>query len=542
MIGVDVGTGSARAGIFDALGQMLASAVEPIRMWTPKPDYAEQSSEDIWGAVCKVTRQCLGDSGVAPEAVVGISYDATCSLVVLDREGRPLPVNDEGAADRNVIVWMDHRAMGETESINAGGYDVLKYVGGRLSPEMETPKLKWLKSNLPHTWAAAGKFLDLADFLTYRSTGVDARSLCTVVCKWTYLGHEGPGGKWDRKFFEQVGLEDLFDDGKVVDDVRPMGSRLGNLTDSAAAGLGLTPGCAVGIGIIDAHAGGLGLLGSAWEGQETPELDVLETALAFIGGTSNCLMAVSREPRYIEGVWGPYFSAMVPGLWLTEGGQTTAGSAIDHVIANHANSPALAELSKSSGKSIYELLNEEIGRIRFAMGKGPEIAKDIHILPDFLGNRSPKADPHYRGLIDGIPLDTSLTSHALQYYAVIQAVAYGIRDNIDALNSAGYRIDTMYVTGGGAKNSVWLQEHADATGCTIVLPKTSDAVLLGSAVLAATAAGLYPDIYHAMQAMSGTGQTIHPNPETAEYHRAKFTAFQELYKQQKRRRDQMAGF
>src|SRR5437763_6387843 len=117
VIGIDVGTGSARAGIFDTSGKTHAIAVEPFQMWKPKPDYAEQSSEDIWRAVCKVTRECREQAGVAPEAVAGISYDARCSLVVLDREGRPLPVNDEGVAERNIIVWMDHRAMEETEAI-----------------------------------------------------------------------------------------------------------------------------------------------------------------------------------------------------------------------------------------------------------------------------------------------------------------------------------------------------------------------------------------------------------------------------------------
>src|SRR5437763_8734795 len=146
---------------------------------------------------------------------------------------------------------MDHRAMAETDEINAGGHDVLKYVGGRLSPEMETPKLKWLKRCLPVTWAKAGKFFDLADFLTYRSTGIDARSLCTSVCKWTYLGHEGKRGKWDKGYFKKIGLADVFDDGKVVTDVRPMGERLGALTPQAAMDLGLTTQCAVGIGIID---------------------------------------------------------------------------------------------------------------------------------------------------------------------------------------------------------------------------------------------------------------------------------------------------
>jgi FGGY-family pentulose kinase len=542
VVGVDVGTGSARAGLFDRTGKMLASAVEPIGMWRPKTDYAEQSSSDIWRAVCKVTRKCVKDADVPPEAVSGISFDATCSLVVLDREGNPLPVNEEGEAERNIIVWMDHRALKETEEINKGGYDVLRYVGGGLSPEMETPKLKWLKTHLPKTWAAAGKFLDLADYLTYRSTGVDARSLCTVVCKWTYLGHEGKRGAWDKKYFKKIGLSDLFDDGKVVDDVRPMGTNLGALTEKSANELGLTTGCAVGVGIIDAHAGGLGLLGAIWEGKGKPKLGDLESALALIGGTSNCHMAVSKEPKYIDGIWGPYYGAMVPGMWLTEGGQSAAGSAIDHAIADHANYAALLAAAKKSKKSVYELLNEEVARIQMETGKGPEITKDVHILPDFIGNRSPKADPHVRGLYDGISLDETITSQALRYYATVQAVAYGTRDIVESMNKAGYNINTMFVTGGGTRNPLWLQEHADATGCTIILPQEPEAVLLGSAILAATAAGLYSDIYAAMQGMSRAGAMIKPRKETAAYHKAKFRAFQGLYKEQKKRRESMAKF
>jgi FGGY-family pentulose kinase len=546
VIGIDVGTGSARAGIFDARGKMLASASEPIEMWKPKPDYAEQSSGDIWRAICKVVRACREESGVAAEAVAGISYDATCSLVALDTMGQPLAVNDEGDNNRNIIVWMDHRALAETEEINAGKHEVLKYVGGRLSPEMETPKLRWLKTHLPQTWERAGKFFDLADFLTYCSTGLDARSLCTVVCKWTYLGHEGKSGKWDKKYFKKIGLSDLFEGDKIGSDMRPMGSKLGPLTLQSAAELGLTTNCVVGVGIIDAHAGGLGLLGAVWSGQEKIELQRLESALALIGGTSNCHMAVSREPRFIEGVWGPYWSAMVPGMWLTEGGQSTAGSAIDHVINDHAHAGALSARAKKEKKTVYELLNMEIARLQAVKGnastQSPQITKDVHVLPYFLGNRSPHADPHAHGIVDGLSLDESITSQALLYYATIQAVAYGTRDIIAAMNDTGYNIDTMFVTGGGTKNPLWLQETADATGTTLVLPQEPEAVLLGSAVLAATAAGLHPDIYRAMQNMSHAGKTVKPRKETAAYHKAKFKVFREMYKEQKRRRSAMEKF
>ena len=533
VVGVDVGTGSVRAGLFDLHGRRRAVASEPIQMWQPKADWAEQSSDDIWNAVGKVARQVVQDSGVGPEQVVGLGFDATCSLVVLGKDGNALTVSESGDSARNVIVWMDHRAVAEAEAINAGGYDVLRYVGGRLSPEMEIPKLAWLKSHLPQTWTNAGKFLDLADFLTYQSTAQDVRSLCTNVCKWTYLGQEG---HWDTDFLEAVGLGDLLDGGRVGTDIRPMGEPIGPLTAEAAAHLGLTPRTVVGVGIIDAHAGGLGVLGAGggdWN-----------SALALIGGTSTCHMAASREPRFIPGVWGPYFGAMVPGFWLTEGGQSATGALIDYTLANHAASGELSRLAKQSGLSPYEVINAEVARLSAKAGLDSPalLTRDLHVFDGHLGNRSPLADPHALGSTDGLSLDTSLASLARLYLATVQSIAYGTRAIINALNVQGYAITRLYATGGGTKNSLWLQEHADVTGALIYLPEEPEAVLLGAAMLGAVASGAYADIPAAMQAMCRSASIITPNPATADYHAAKFKIYQELYAQQKARRERMQRF
>ncbi len=118
-----------------------------------------------------------------------------------------------------------------------------------------------------------------------------------------------------------------------------------------------------------------------------PDLSKLETALALIGGTSNCHMAVSREPRYIDGIWGPYYGAMVPGLWLTEGGQSAAGSAIDHVIADHAHALASQAEADARGMTIYAFLNAEIERLRHEedLPFTAALTRDLHVLPDFNG-------------------------------------------------------------------------------------------------------------------------------------------------------------
>jgi FGGY-family pentulose kinase len=534
-LGIDVGTGSARAGIFDARGRRAGSASFPIKLWHPAPDHVEQSSEDIWRACVRATRAALRGAGLKAAAIKGIGFDATCSLVALDAEDRPVTVSTTGRAEQNVVVWMDHRALEQTERINRTGHAVLRYVGGVISPEMEVPKLLWLKEYLPASWQRTARFFDLPDFLTYRATGDETRSLCSTVCKWTYLGQRGgDGAGWSREFFQQIGLGDLAAENfrRIGQTIRPMGTPLGGgLTARAAKELGLIAGTPVGGSIIDAHAGGLGMLGAKLGGR-APTSAALNRRLALIGGTSSCHMAVSAQPRFIRGIWGPYFSAMIPGLWLTEGGQSATGALIDHVIFSHAAAAGLRLEAKRSGRTIYELLNARLDSL--AEGERAPfpaaLTRDLHILPDFHGNRSPRADPTLRGVISGLTLSATADDLARRYLAAIQAVAYGTRHIIEEMNRRGYAIDTVLICGGGTKNPVFLREHADITGCRLVLSAEPEAVLLGSAVLGAVAGGEHATVLGAMQSMNAAGRIIAPTRgAVARFHSAKYRVFHRLH-------------
>ncbi|MGX7904609.1 FGGY family carbohydrate kinase, partial [Klebsiella pneumoniae] len=168
-------------------GELLAHATREITLFRSAGNKVEQSSREIWQAVCYCIKTAVANAGVSPSSIAGIGFDATCSLVVIGDNDAPLAVGPSDDADRNIIVWMDHRATGQAEKINATGHPVLRYVGGKISPEMQTPKILWLKENRPHIYQQARHFFDLADYLTWRSTGDEARSVCTVTCKWTYL-------------------------------------------------------------------------------------------------------------------------------------------------------------------------------------------------------------------------------------------------------------------------------------------------------------------------------------------------------------------
>jgi FGGY-family pentulose kinase len=530
-LGIDVGTGSARAALFDAAGKMLGSGAHPIALHRPAEDFVEQSSDDIWEACGKATRLALAAAGAAPERVAGVGFDATCSLVLLDAQDRPVTVSPTGDDRWNVIVWMDHRAVEQAARINATGHDVLRYVGGVISPEMECPKILWLSQHLPSSFDRVGRFLDLADFLSYRATLNDTRSLCTTTCKWTYLGH---AGGWDRGFFEQIGLGALATDGfvRIGRSVRPMGERAGGLTAKAAAELGLAPGTAVAVSIIDAHAGGLGLLGAPVDGV-APTEETLEERVALIGGTSTCHMAVSRAPTFIRGVWGPYHSAMVPGLWLTEGGQSATGALIDHVIASHARGAELADRARREGTTPQAILNAELDAMAAGAPFPASLTKGLHVLADHHGNRSPRADPTLRGMVSGLRLSDSIGELALLYLATIQAIALGTRHILEAMNREGYRIRTMFASGGDTKNPVFVREHADATGCRVVLPAEPEAVLLGAAILGAVAAGDQPSVLAAMAAMNRAGRTIAPaGGATRRYFDAKYRVYLRMHDDQ----------
>ncbi len=518
-VGVDVGTSSARAGIFDENGTLLATARHPITVWHEAGSVAEQSSTEIWAACATSVRAAMAEAALPASAVKGVGFDATCSLVVIDVAGNPLTVNSSGDPRRNVIVWMDHRAMAEAHRVNETQDDVLRYVGGSISPEMEIPKLLWLKRHLPPTYQSAGHFFDLADYLSFRATGSTARSMCTLACKWNYLAHEQ---RWSRNYFERVGLGDLASDkyAKIGNEIVAPGTPLGTgLTKSAARDFGLLEGTPVGASLIDAHAGGVGTIGG--HGKSDEAVDVCRR-LAYIMGTSACIMATTSAPCFVPGVWGPYYSGMVPGFWLNEGGQSAAGAAIDHLVKSHPAYGEAVAVAHAAGMEIPEFLERRIASRVANLGKAAVFARDIHVLPEFLGNRSPFADPYSRAVVAGMDLDADIGSMERLFLAGLCGLAYGLADVVEAFRAHGVDSDMMVISGGAGRSPLVRQIMADTTGLTIAVPETQEPVLLGAAMLGVVAAKSRGSIGEAMASMSAIGRLSEPTaPGMADFHRSK---------------------
>ncbi|KAG8886539.1 hypothetical protein FRB97_003050 [Tulasnella sp. 331] len=515
--GIDVGTGSARAAIVSQTGEIVASSAHETKLWRnpSNPAIFEQSTSDTWAQITSCVRKALEDAKISPEQIKGIGFDATCSLAVTDLDGKPISISEQDRfgepGERDIILWSDHRAEKEANEINQSSSEVLQFVGGVMSLEMEIPKILWLKRHLSEEQFAKCLFFDLPDYLTYRATGSQVRSNCSLVCKTSFVppGVTELSMGFDPDFLNIIGMPDLARDtkrigggGVVLTAGLPVGSGLSN---QSAQELGLLEGTPVGSAVIDAYAGWIGTVAARYKTGSTtvgkglsdhPSIQESTKRLAAVAGTSTCHLAQSKNGIFVPGVWGPYKDAVFPGWWMNEGGQSATGQLIDFVIKNHPAYPELKVLSSESKESIHDILEaklEELRQVTSAAGGTLEtftgLTKDVHMYPDFHGNRSPLADSKMRGSISGLSLDNSIIDLALKFNVTLEAIALQTRHILDEMNGKGHDIDSIYMSGSQAHNKPLMQLIADVCRVPVILPHSpSAAVVVGAAMLGRFAA------------------------------------------------------
>ncbi|KAK4214439.1 FGGY family of carbohydrate kinase [Rhypophila decipiens] len=549
-IGIDVGTGSARACIIDSTGEIKGLASHNIKLWQPASyggGHYEQSTTDIWKAICICVKQAIAESKVDPTSVKGIGFDATCSLAVFTHDtDEPVPVTGpdfkNDGNDRNVVLWLDHRPLAETEMINGTKHNLLRYVGNKMSPEMEIPKVLWLKKNMPPELFDRCKFYDLADALTHIATGNETRSFCSAVCKQGYVpvGVDGSVKGWQEDFYHTIGLGDLVkDDFKRTGGVNGVsgtflsaGELVGGLSEKAAQELGLPAGIPIGSGVIDAYAGWIGTVGAKVNLSQdqlddaNPANDVSQafTRLAAVAGTSTCHLAMSKEPVFVNGVWGPYRDVLIPGYWMAEGGQSATGELIRHMLETHAAYGDTVKEAEAAGKNIYDYLNDHLRHLA-EKNNAPSISylvRHYFFYGDLWGNRSPIADPNMRGAIIGMSSDKSKDGMALLYYSTLEFIALQTRQIIEAMNSSGHKIRSIFMSGSQCQNEILMDLIATACGMPVLVPRyVNAAVVHGAAMLGAKAASAKEDgttepLWDIMDRMSKPGKVVWSRGDLAE--------------------------
>lgn len=493
VLGIDMGTESARAGVVDADGRLKGGATA---VWTtayPRPGRAEQDPEEWWRCVVAAVRGALDKADVPAEAIAGVSVDATSATVVLmDAEGRHL---------RPAIMWMDVRATAEAEALSRTGDPALKYSGfGDVSAEFGAPKAMWLRNHEPDAFAAAHVVADCTDWLVHRLTGEWSMSLNHATAKYFY---DGEAGGWPEGLYAGAGASDVLE--KFPERILPIGTVVGGLRGTAAEELGLRAGTPVAEGAIDAHAGAIGL-------------GVVEPGrLALITGSSHVMIGQSASPLHAPGLWGAYTDAIVPGQYTVEAGQASTGSVVAWFrrhLARAANERAAAE-----GRDVYDILNEEAAAV-------PIGSEGLVVLDHFQGNRSPHTDALSRGVFWGLSLGHT-EGHLFR--AILEGICFGTESIFRVMREHGFPPTSVVVSGGPAKSRLWMQMHADVSNLPIQLTDVTEGPLLGAAMLAAVGAGIHADLPAAARAMTRTVDVIEPDPAAHEAYQFHLEAYLDTY-------------
>ena len=493
VLGIDLGTESARIGIFSPSGEPIILRTQSYTLSHPRPGWAEQSSDEWWESLKAAVRRALADSQVRPEAVVGIGVDTTtCTVVTLDKHCRPL---------RPAIMWMDLRAVSQSQRIAASGHPALKYNGyGTVSAEWLPCKALWLKENEPELYRRADRICDCVDWLTYRLTGRWTASVSTAAMRCYY---DRLAGGWQGDFFELIGLGDLLP--KLPADVLDMGTVVDGLSKAAADDLGLPAGIPVAQGGADALVAQIGL------GVVSPG------KTAFITGSSHLILGQSATELHAPGIWGAYTDAVMPGQFTVEGGQASSGSIMKWFKDQFCGQAALD--AQARGVSTYDVLNEQAAEV-------PPGSEGLVVLDHWQGNRSPYTDAESRGMMWGFSLRHT-PAHVAR--AIMEGVAYGTEQILQILRQNTFEVTEVVVCGGAANSPLWLQIHSDVSNVPISLTKVTEAASLGSAILGAVAAGLYRSVPEAAANMVHVTGRVEPNRDAHDAYKFYYESYRQTY-------------
>jgi xylulokinase len=451
LLGVDIGTYSAKGVLCAPDGEVLADATIEHGLSLPRPGWVEHDADAIWwGELVGLTRQLLDDRFSGEDVgAVAVSAIGACVLPV-DAEGRPLRQGilygiDTRASEE--IAWLNER-FGEEPMFDLGGMALTSQAIG--------PKILWIQRHEPEVYAAARMFLGSSSYMVYRLTGeyvmdyhtasyynplFDLRNLC-----------------WDARFAEPIvelaRLPKLMWSDQIA----------GEVTPAAAAETGLKAGTPVTAGTIDAAA-------------EAVSVGVVDPGdMMVMYGTTMFFIHVTGDPVPDPRMWATAFA--LPGRYSIDGGMSTTGALTRWFRDNLGGEEMAAEAA--GGPNAYVALAEAAGQI-------PPGAAGVICLPYFAGERTPLNDPDARGVYAGLTLSHT---KAHLYRASLEGTAYGVRHNLETMSAMGVPPRRLVAVGGGAKNPLWLQIVSDVSGLPQDVPERTIGASYGDAFMAGLATGM----------------------------------------------------
>jgi xylulokinase len=482
LIGVDAGTSSCKATLIDAQGQVLASASQAYTTVYPKPGWAEQDPDAWYRALVHAVRHCVSAAGVSARDVSALSVCGPAhNVVLLDRDDRVL---------QPVILWSDARSAPQAGWLGSNhGSSIFNITYQAVNPGWSLSQLLWVRQNQPDIWRQIHRVVIGKDYLSYRLTG--AWGTDPYDATGTQI-HDVRAGQWSPLICDLLGLP--------PSKLPPIGaatSVTGNLTTTAARETGLTVGTVVAVGSGDSAVEALAA------GAMVPGHCIIKL------GTAGNVNVVTAEPRpHPRTLTYPH---VIPGLWMTILA-TNAGAAAADWFA-HA-----FDLRASTSPALDLLLLEQMA------AAAPAGSEGLIFHPYLQGERSPYWDPNLRGGFIGITI-----RHRQEHFAraILEGVAFSLRDCLGLLRELGIPVSTMHLMGGGARGAVWPQIMADALAAELTVSEPG-VTSIGAAMVAGVAAGLFKDVRETARIAPLSQKTVSPDAISQAQYERQFPLYQAL--------------
>jgi D-xylulose kinase len=477
LLGIDAGTTSVKSGLFNANGKCLAVARQEYQLSTPHASWAELDPEIYWQACVSTTQKVLQQTGTKDVAAVSVSSQGE-TMVALDAYGKPVCP---------AIVWLDNRAEREAAFLADKFVDEVYERTGipEIIPTWTACKILWLKQNEPDAYSRVDKFILVQDYLIYKLTG-EYTTNDSVSC--TSLYFDITKGRWWDAVLHEIGIGE-----KNLPHLVPSGEVIGNVSAEASAQTGLPQTTKVVGGGMDQSVGAIGA-GNIRTGV------VSETT-----GAALTIQVTIPSPDVDKRKVIPVYCHSAPGKYLFVPVCPTAGMAYKWFRDTFAGMEvARAEREKSDSYDLLSALAADV----------PPGSDGLVMLPHLMGAYSPDPNPAARGSFTGFTL-----SHTRGHFAraILESVAFLLKRNLEVLQNAGVDVTEIRSTGGGARSPLWNQIKSNVCNIPVVTLLNEDTALLGDAILAGVAAGVFHSIEDGCTQMVAMQDKIVPDFQAADY-------------------------
>ena len=491
LIGIDIGTSGTKTVLFDEFGGVVSSSTIEYPMQQPRNGWPEQEPDDWWNATLESLKDVLMSSGVDGGDVKGIGLSGQMhGLVMLDQEGSVL---------RPSIIWCDQRTGKECEQLTqlVGREKLIQITANPALTGFTASKILWVRNHQPDIYQKCRHILLPKDYVRYRLTG-DFATEVSDASGMQLL--DIPNRCWSQE------LLDLLDiDRGLLPKVYESPEITGSITSAVAKATGLRAGTPVVGGAGDNAAAAVGT-------------GIVRDGAAFTTiGTSGVVYAHTSKMSIDPLGRVHTFCCAVPGCWHVMGVTQAAGLSLKWL--RNTLCAGEVETAKNMGIDPYFIMDKEAERI-------PIGANKLLYLPYLMGERTPHLDPDCRGAFLGL---SAIHTKADMIRAVLEGVAYSLKDCMEILREMGVRTEEMLACGGGGTSAVWRQMLADLYGCGVKTLETKEGPALGAAILAGVGAGLYDSVQSGCEKVLKVNKVQQPDLENGKVYDKYYRVYKSIY-------------